>query len=73
MYPISQSMEDIKMQGELYEDLEPADDFMKKHSLQDLTVLAADTDAEVCVAFITFLVEVSVLLDLKARGSRIQI
>lgn len=48
MYPVSQSMEDIKMQSELYEDLEPPDDFMKKHSLQDLTVLTADTDAQVC-------------------------
>lgn len=50
MYPVSQSMEDIKMQSELYEDLESTDDFMKKHSLQDLTVLAADTDAQVCIS-----------------------
>lgn len=39
------------MQSELYEDLEPADDFMKKRSLQDLTTLAADADAQVCVFY----------------------
>lgn len=45
--PVSQSMEDLKTQSKLYEDLEPVDSFMKKHSLQDLTVFTAESETQV--------------------------
>lgn len=45
--PVSQSLENLKTQNELYEDLEPVNNFMKKHSLQDLTVLSTDAVSQV--------------------------
>lgn len=45
--PVSQSLEDLKTQSELYEDLEPTTSFMKKHSLQDLTVFSTDAASQV--------------------------
>lgn len=45
--PISQSLENLKTQNELYEDLDSANNFLKQHSLQDLTAYSENIDTQV--------------------------
>ncbi len=45
--PVCHSLEDLKMQSELYEDLESSDNFSRKHSLQDLTSFSTYSNSQV--------------------------